>query len=533
MGSTVVGKAITPKLKSLCSRLVRGCIWLCVEIAVPFSALVVVFALYGQVPESYLPIKASIEPPLPSEYAAMELDGFDSPYLGHTGSWDGKGGAMWGASKVPDLDKEVEMGLRWTFMQVYWSTMEPDGPVDLGKTIPPAWQALDTFVIEAQKRKLNILMQAPVVGGNAGGPPIWAGRREPGKSAPKNMEAAAAFAGKLAARYSPGGVLSTKQGWGRRFGIRAWELDNEPDSYRTHWQDQEGDYAEFVTKAASQIKRADPRAMILAPATAGGFAMAWIEATLDARLLKGSPDYRRAAIRNSIGPVTDGVSFHLYEGLAVVFHDPDCTVERLLGKIRGVFNRWESRVPGFHYAEKREYWHTEGNYDFIGWLSAERRAAWRIQFFTRAFAAGVRKVCVMDASERERAAVCGYVKALPRPFPMRPADDEVKVTNGRATAFVHLDGDKPEAGQVWVLWAVADTGDARVTVPVIRERVDMVSVDGVRTVCRTFNRHFTVNLKGDGKMAPPVLVVDQPTRGKVELQSDGLVPRISSGDGMR
>ncbi|MGA2253231.1 MAG: hypothetical protein ABSG53_01100, partial [Thermoguttaceae bacterium] len=351
---------------------------------------------------SYVLIADSIKPPLPTEYPDMELDGFDSPYLGHTGSWDGKGGAMWGASKVPDLDKEVEMGLRWTFMPVHWNEMEPDGPVDLAKTVPPAWQALDTFVIEAQKRKLNILMQAPVVGGNAGGPPDWAGRREPGKSAPKNMEAAAAFAGKLAARYSPGGVLSTKQGWGRRFGIRAWELDNEPESYRTHWQDQAGDYAEFVTKAASQIKRADPRAMILVPATAGGRAIPWIEATLDAQQLKGSPDYRRAAIQNSIGPVADGVSFHLYEGLAVVFHDPDCTVERLLESIRGVFNRWESRAPGFHYAKKREYWHTEGNYDFVGWLSADRRAAWRIQFFTRAFAAGVRKVCVMDASERER-----------------------------------------------------------------------------------------------------------------------------------
>ena len=78
---------------------------------------------------------------------------------------------------------------------------EPDGPVDLSTATPPAWRELDTFVIEAQSRRLNILMQAPVVGGNAGGPPGWAGRREPGKSAPADMEAAAAFAGKLARRY--------------------------------------------------------------------------------------------------------------------------------------------------------------------------------------------------------------------------------------------------------------------------------------------------------------------------------------------
>ena len=45
-------------------------------------------------------------------------------------------------------------------------------------------------------------MQAPVVGGNAGGPPEWAGRREPDRSAPENMKAAADFAEKLARRYA-------------------------------------------------------------------------------------------------------------------------------------------------------------------------------------------------------------------------------------------------------------------------------------------------------------------------------------------
>ncbi|MGA2032771.1 MAG: hypothetical protein ABSG68_10970, partial [Thermoguttaceae bacterium] len=232
----------------------------------------------------------------------------------------------------------------------------------------------------------------------------------------------------------------------------------------------------------------------------------------------------RAAVPYSIGPAADGVSFHIYEGLAVVFGDPDCSVERLLGSMRGVFDRWESRAPGFHYARKREYWHTEGNFDFIGWLSAERRAAWRMQFFTRAFAAGVRKVCVMDASERERAAVRGYLQTLPRPFPMRPVAAEVQVAKGRATAFVHLDGDKPEAGRVWVLWAVAGTGDARVSVPVMCERVDTIGVDGVKTTCSTSDHRLMVDLKGDAKMAPPVLVVDRPTKGKAENPGNGLVP---------
>ena len=168
---------------------------------------------------------------------------------------------------------------------------EPDGPVDLSAAIPPAWQELDGFVIEAQKRRLNILMQAPVVGGNAGGPPGWAGRREQGKSAPADMEAAAAFAGKLAVHYAPGGTLSARQGWGRQYGIRAWELDNEPESYLTHWEDQASDYAEFATKVSARIKQVDPRALILVPATAGRHnAWLWTRAALSAEGTNGSAD---------------------------------------------------------------------------------------------------------------------------------------------------------------------------------------------------------------------------------------------------
>ena len=116
----------------------------------------------------------------------------------------------------------------------------------------------------------------------------------------------------------------------------------------------------------------------------------------------------------------------------------------------------------------------------------------------------------MDASEREQAAVRGYVRALPRPFPMRPAGAEVKVLRGDVTAFRHLDGDGPEAGRVWVLWAVADTGDARVELPVARRRVILVHVDGTTSELPVSGNRLAVELKGDSKMTPPVLVVDRP-----------------------
>jgi len=468
------------------------------------------FVVLNRVPKAYpLPVNP-LAPPTPTEYAAFGLDGFESPYLGHTGSWDGKGGSMWGGSKVPDLDKEVEMDLRWTFMPVHWSAMEPDGPVDLNREVPSAWRALDAFVIAAQKRGLNVLMQAPVVGGNAGGPPAWAGRREKGKSAPLKMDTLVEFAGKLAQRYRPGGTLATEQGWGHRYGVRAWELDNEPEMYRTHWKSQAADYAEFVTLAAAQIKAMDPKAVIVAPGLATGKGgLRWLEAALDPAAMTGSPVLRAQGKSYSIGPVVDVVSLHNYEGLDSAFSSEPRTVGQVLGDVRTVFEKWEQRAPDFTYPRKPEYWHTEGNFDFIGALSAERRAAWRMQFFTRAFAAGLRKVCVMDASERERAAVRAYVRALPWPFPMKPADTEVKALRGRAAAFRHPDGDPSDAGQVWILWAIADTGDAEVAVPITRERVTLVQVDGSESFTSTPGHRLNLVLKGDHKMAPPVMVIDR------------------------
>ncbi|HEX3988434.1 MAG TPA: hypothetical protein VHZ30_03320 [Verrucomicrobiae bacterium] len=467
------------------------------------------FVFLNRVPASYPPAQHPIPAPTRGSKLGGGLDGFNSPYLGHTGSWDGMGGALADGSKIGDLDKEREMGLRWTFMPVYWRKMEPNGPVNLSQDTPAAWQELDAFIIAAHDRKLNVLMQAPVVGGNAGGPPAWAGRREAGKSAPANMTALADFAGKLAERYRPDGVLARREGWGESYGVRAWEMDNEPDSYFTHWKNQAGDYAEFVTLAAARIKAADPSAVIVAPGLAAGKdGLAWLASALNANELSGSPTYRERGKPFSIGRAVDVVSLHNFEGLDSAFSGEPRTIAQVLDDVSGVFEKWENGPPGFAYDRKQEFWHTEGNFDFIGALSADRRAAWRIQFYTRAFAAGIRKVCVMDASAKERIAVKAYVHALPWPFPMQEASSEIKILRGSVAAFRHPDGNGPEAGQVWVLWAIANTGDATVEIPARQNRIDVISMDGKSKTKTAAGGRLQLDLKGDPKMAAPLIIVD-------------------------
>src|SRR5690348_2295913 len=61
--------------------------------------IVALFWLLGSsVPDSYRIAENPIPPPAPSVEAAESLKGFSSPYIGHTGSWDGKGGAIFGGS---------------------------------------------------------------------------------------------------------------------------------------------------------------------------------------------------------------------------------------------------------------------------------------------------------------------------------------------------------------------------------------------------------------------------------------------------
>jgi hypothetical protein len=325
------------------------------------------------------------------------------------------------------------------------------------------------------------------------------------------MDAAAEFAAKLASRYCPGGTLAAQLGWGTNFGVRAWELDNEPEGYRTSWKGQAADYAEFVTKVAARIKKIDPQALILTPAiSGGGNSGSWVEDALDASRLAGSPAFRQHGLPFSIGKSTDVVSFHSYEGLDTAFSKDDRTVERVFSEVRAMFEKWERQSPEFAYPRKQDYWHTEGNYDFLGVMSAERRAAWRIQFFTRGFAAGIRKLAVMDACPREQIAVGSYIRVLPNPFPMHPANKEVSVLQGQVAAFTHPDGPELEAGQVWVVWALANTGPATIEIPTRQPHSEATSVDGRRRILEPVNGRVRLELRGDAKMAPPVLLVDRP-----------------------
>src|SRR6266540_3977291 len=84
-------------------RLFLGCGFVLVLPVVIFLALFLF--LRTSVPRSYTPVAQPLPPPSLADYTRLGLDGAESPYLGHTGAWDGKGGGLFGKSKIPDLEK--------------------------------------------------------------------------------------------------------------------------------------------------------------------------------------------------------------------------------------------------------------------------------------------------------------------------------------------------------------------------------------------------------------------------------------------
>ena len=64
-----------------------------------------------------------------------------------------------------------------------------------------------------------------------------------------------------------------------------------------------------------------------------------------------------------------------------------------------------------------------------------------------------------------------------------------------------------------MLWAAADSGNAQVEVPVVHERVKLVRVDGTETVADSPGHRLVVQLKGDRKMSPPMIIIDRTAAG--------------------
>lgn len=458
---------------------------------------------------------------LPNE----EMPDFFSPYNGKSGAWDGKGGTADTTHRRTEMEAEVAMGLTWTFSPIYWSAFEPDGPTSPDNDPTGAWAQFDQFVRDAHERGLQIFAQAPVVGGNAGGPPEWAGRRQAGTSAPEDMQALVDFAGKLVERYKPCGTLALEEGWSDGYGIRVWEMDNEPDSYLTNWDDVADDYAEFVVRTAERIKEIDPHALVAGPAIAspiGEGAQHFLEAILDKGVQAASQTYQDNGVEYAVGPSVDVVTFHNYELNDSVFCNCDGTIQPELDAIREPWLAYADQ-PGWEFdADNLRFWHTEGGYDFALDEPAGfgRRENWIIQFFARAFSHHVDRVVIQDQhrSPAAQVSVRTMVTLLPNPHPLVEVTEELGYSQDEA--YLYRNERASDGGWTYIAYAENQTAGTTVELPV-RGPAALVRRDGTVEELEVSDGTVTVDLPGLTRFSAPVFVVELTPAAPIPLEDDG------------
>jgi hypothetical protein len=411
--------------------------------------------------------------------------GFASPFLGHSGSRALPG--LTGVGPVDGLlldertlDQEREMGLRWTYASVRWGLVEPLGPTDAHHDTPTgAWARIDAWVEACRARGLNLWLQ-PGWSDAADTPPAWAGVRVPlgygdpqswtdprgghhesglaampgPPKAPADMAAAAVFVGKLAHRYRPGGELAQERGWTDGYGVRVWELPNEPDAYGLWWGEYD-DYAEAAVRLRGAIKAEDPLAVVLGPAASAHADDEFLRMFLDARTQRASLEYLMNGAAYAGGPAVDAVSFHNYESL------DGRRAEHTYLAHRAWWDLYADQ-PGGSYPRGRAFWHTEGGLDFLGPdLDNATRARWVPQFLARGFAAGIARLTLMDlhgddaAKIHARRAARAFVELLPDPHGLRSLSADADA----AQVFRHGD-----ARWTYVAWATGAAGSVRLPV---------------------------------------------------------------------
>src|SRR4051794_27099492 len=78
--------------------------------------------------------------------SCRQLPNWDSPYMGHTGTPDGKGADFLPSRSIlADLDVEAAEGMHWTHQPVHWKKWEQDGPTNWDDDVHGAWASMDQF----------------------------------------------------------------------------------------------------------------------------------------------------------------------------------------------------------------------------------------------------------------------------------------------------------------------------------------------------------------------------------------------------
>jgi len=324
-----------------------------------------------------LAVVAASAPAWSEDSAGTEATAADaSPYLVNVGP------AIPGSAWVRDsyrqhFENARSAGLGAAFIPVAWSDVE---------TVPGSYDfsGLDDVVATAHEFDLDLVFQVQTTGEwSVSTPALLAasgGRRTntvhplpgPVTAAPMNIDAALPFWTALVTRYHPGGDLAVERGWSDGWGVRSYEVENEPDfqPWPGHgWETVPKDYALYVSHLRPAVKAIDSSVELIGPALSGvgsnpalpNTSVEWLATLLsnDPSTAEWASDQLRATLTPGApvigaGPLFDVWSFHCD------FADGSANaLARRTGEVRDVLGRFATQQPDPTPATPRT-WCSEG-----------------------------------------------------------------------------------------------------------------------------------------------------------------------------
>ncbi len=192
--------------------------------------------------------------------------------------------------------------------------------------------------------------------------PGWAssGVRDAVFYPPKNLKDYTNFVGKVVARYKVNGEFSRQQGWSDGYGIKYWEIWNEPN-LQHFWRPKPNvnDYVEMLYQTNNVIRQIDENAIILN----GGLS----------RDIK-NPDLDLAGWLDQIYKLGAKDCFDIVNIHPYTFGGPPSLLKNYIQPVRDVMNK---------YNDNKQIWATEFGYTTgaSGWVSEDKQAEYLKQAY--------------------------------------------------------------------------------------------------------------------------------------------------------
>jgi hypothetical protein len=346
-------------------------------------------------------------------------------------------------------------------------------------------------------------------------------------AAPKDMEGPMEFWRVLARRYRPNGELSREKGWVDGYGVRYYEVENEPDALpwiTGTWSNVPKDYALYVSTVKRTLSSISPDLRVVGPALSTGpdgsgccSGLTWLDQILRVdRDLQWASDEYRASVNDGqpvigAGPSIDVYSFHddFYDAASTYSVDRTRMVREVVHRFAG-----QSRYPT---PPDPVLWETEGGPltrpgDQITYARAQAQVTIRL------INAGVQRLnfdvpSLRDDSpeSRETDPVALEARALATYFPsyrgVRSESASLSAAAGHAVEAYSWTDPKTNLTS-WILWAPNGSGPSFIApVPVRTRSALLLSHDWSERRVRSADGAVRVELE-PGEPSEVVMVVE-------------------------